>query len=141
MIVRKRTMMKHHLPFELLSDTLLNNQMSGTDQTGSGDRLKIEFWGVRGSSPAPQSDKVATGGNTPCTVLQYGSEPLVIIDGGTGLRSLGLNLQYGERNVLQASILFSHFHWDHIQGLPFFGPIHSKILAARSDQTGPWTSL
>lgn len=113
----------HHLSFCL---TLLNNQVSRTDQTGSGHQLKIEFWGVRGSSPTPHTDKLATGGKTPCTVLQYGSEPLVIIDAGTGLRSLGVNLHGGERNVLQASILFSHFHWDHIQGLPFFGPIYSQ---------------
>src|ERR1700749_1694522 len=100
--------------------------MSRTDQTGSGNRLKIEFWGVRGSIPTAEADKLATGGNTPCTVLQYGDEPLVIIDAGTGLRLLGLELQCGEREILEASILFSHFHWDHIQGLPFFRAIYSE---------------
>ncbi|MBV8834046.1 MAG: MBL fold metallo-hydrolase [Acidobacteriaceae bacterium] len=99
--------------------------MSRTDQTGSDKRLKLEFWGVRGSIATPESDKLRTGGNTPCTVLQYGSEPLVIIDAGTGLRLLGRQLTSPETDVLQASILFSHFHWDHIQGLPFFGPIYS----------------
>lgn len=99
--------------------------MSRTDQTGSGKRLKLEFWGVRGSVPTAESDKLSAGGNTPCTVLQYGSEPIVIIDAGTGLRSLGTQLNCRETNILQASILFSHFHWDHIQGFPFFGAIYS----------------
>jgi phosphoribosyl 1,2-cyclic phosphodiesterase len=99
--------------------------MSRTDQTGSGNRLKLEFWGVRGSVPTPESEKLSAGGNTPCTVLQYGSEPLVIIDAGTGLRLLGAQLTCREKDILQASILFSHFHWDHIQGLPFFGAIYS----------------
>jgi phosphoribosyl 1,2-cyclic phosphodiesterase len=102
------------------------NQMSRTDQAGSGNRLKVEFWGVRGSIPTAEVTKLATGGNTPCTVLQYGNEPLVIIDAGTGLRLLGLELQCGERDILEASILFSHFHWDHIQGLPFFRAIYSE---------------
>ena len=65
------------------------------------------------------------GGNTPCVVVQYNGEPYVIIDGGTGLRLLGTKMCQGDPATLQASILFSHFHWDHIQGLPFFGPMYS----------------
>jgi phosphoribosyl 1,2-cyclic phosphodiesterase len=106
-------------------------QMSRTDQTGSDNRLKVEFWGVRGSIPTAEGDKLNTGGNTPCTVLQYGSEPLVIIDAGTGLRLLGLQLEYSDGNALEASILFSHFHWDHIQGFPFFDPVYSEYANLR----------
>src|SRR5436305_4059797 len=100
--------------------------MSRTDQAGSGNRLKIEFWGVRGSIPTAEGDKLSLGGNTPCTVLQYGNEPIVIIDAGTGLRLLGAKLACTKSQVLEASILFSHFHWDHIQGLPFFEAIYSE---------------
>ena len=96
------------------------------DQTGSGNRLKVECWGVRGSIPTAERDKLDVGGNTPCVVVQYNSEPFVVIDGGTGLRMLGTKMCQGDPAILKASILFSHFHWDHIQGLPFFGPMYSE---------------
>src|SRR5436305_1240459 len=101
--------------------------MSPTNHTGSGNQLKVEFWGVRGSIPTPERAKITLGGNTPCTVVQYGTEPVVIIDGGTGLRSLGVSLACNPQKRLRASLLFSHFHWDHIQGLPFFGPVYSDF--------------
>jgi phosphoribosyl 1,2-cyclic phosphodiesterase len=101
--------------------------MSTTNQTGTENQLKVEFWGVRGSIATPERAKLTVGGNTPCTVIQYGSEPVVIIDGGTGLRSFGLSLACGPLKQLRASLLFSHFHWDHIQGLPFFGPVYSDF--------------
>jgi len=101
--------------------------MSRTNHTGSGNQLKIEFWGVRGSIATPERAKLTLGGNTPCTVVQYNTEPVVIIDGGTGLRSLGSSLACTPQRKLCASLLFSHFHWDHIQGLPFFGPVYSDF--------------
>jgi len=101
--------------------------MSPTNHTGSGTQLNVEFWGVRGSVPTPERAKLTFGGNTPCTVLQYNAEPVVIIDGGTGLRSFGISLACGPQQLLRASLLFSHFHWDHIQGLPFFGPVYSDF--------------
>lgn len=88
--------------------------------------LKIQFWGVRGSIPTPEKDKLRVGGNTPCVALQYASEPPVIIDAGTGLRVLGVHLSSSLREPFRASILFSHFHWDHIQGLPFFPFLYSE---------------
>jgi phosphoribosyl 1,2-cyclic phosphodiesterase len=88
--------------------------------------LKIRFWGVRGSIPTPGSDFCRTGGNTSCVVLQFGQEPVVVIDGGTGLRLFGRQLKWSEEQPLRATLLFSHFHWDHIQGFPFFGPIYSR---------------
>jgi phosphoribosyl 1,2-cyclic phosphodiesterase len=106
--------------------------MSTTEQTGNGNRLKVEFWGVRGSTPTAEGNKLRVGGNTPCLLLQHNLEPIVIIDAGTGLRLLGLQL--GPCNdcwPLKASILFSHFHWDHIQGLPFFSPMYSEHCALR----------
>jgi phosphoribosyl 1,2-cyclic phosphodiesterase len=102
------------------------------DETGNGSRLKVELWGVRGSIPTAEENKLRVGGNTPCLLLQHNQEPIVIIDGGTGLRLLGLQLEAcNESSPLQASILFSHFHWDHIQGLPFFSPMYSEHCALK----------
>jgi phosphoribosyl 1,2-cyclic phosphodiesterase len=102
------------------------------DETQSGNRLKIEFWGVRGSIPTAEKNKLRLGGNTPCLLLQHNHEPIVIIDGGTGLRTLGLQLEPCDSSrPVQASILFSHFHWDHIQGLPFFSPMYSAQCALK----------
>lgn len=83
------------------------------------NRFHIKFWGVRGSIPCPGANTVRYGGNTSCVEMQVGSE-LLIFDGGTGLRSLGDSLT--EQNLGNAHLFFSHSHWDHIQGFPFFAP-------------------
>ena len=85
--------------------------------------FRVKFWGVRGSIPLPGPNTIKFGGNTSCVEVDCGSE-IVIIDGGTGLRPLGLDLiQRGAiTNGRTLSIFFSHVHWDHIQGFPFFRP-------------------
>jgi phosphoribosyl 1,2-cyclic phosphodiesterase len=85
--------------------------------------MQITFWGVRGSIPTPGPDTVGIGGNTSCVELRAG-KALLIFDGGTGLRLLGKKL-LGEM-PLTANIFFSHVHWDHIQGFPFFDPAFVK---------------
>lgn len=87
--------------------------------------MKIRFWGVRGSIPAPGPDTIRYGGNTSCVSITTASGGLVIIDMGTGLMHLGNSLMSGAfgKGVGQASILLSHTHWDHIQGLGFFAPV------------------
>ena len=82
--------------------------------------FRIVFWGVRGSIPTPGSGTVKFGGNTSCVEVRCGSE-LLIFDGGTGLRNLG-NLLMAQGGPVKASMFFSHVHWDHIQGFPFFAP-------------------
>jgi phosphoribosyl 1,2-cyclic phosphodiesterase len=82
--------------------------------------VRLRFWGVRGSCPSPGPDTATVGGNTSCIEVRAGGE-LLILDGGTGLRGLGDELARG--GAVDASILFSHVHWDHIQGIPFFSPI------------------
>ena len=82
-------------------------------------RITITIWGSRGSIPAPGQKNAHFGGNTSCTELRFGKE-LIIFDAGTGLRELGIKL--ASEGKLSASILFSHYHWDHIMGLPFFVP-------------------
>jgi phosphoribosyl 1,2-cyclic phosphodiesterase len=98
------------------------------------NRFQIKFWGVRGSIPCPGSDTVRYGGNTSCVEMLVGRERL-IFDGGTGLRILGQSL-LGEK-AIAARLLFTHSHWDHIQGFPFFTPAfirgnHFKIYAVPS---------
>jgi len=84
--------------------------------------MKIEFRGVRGSIPAPGPDTAQFGGNTPCVAISAQNEPLIILDAGTGIRKLGLDVLKDE-SISEIHIFFSHTHWDHIQGLPFFTPL------------------
>ncbi len=83
------------------------------------NQFTVHFWGVRGSIACPGSETVRYGGNTSCVEMRVGSERL-IFDGGTGLRVLGQSLL--SQIPLQAHLLFTHSHWDHIQGFPFFVP-------------------
>jgi len=86
--------------------------------------MRIKFWGVRGSTPAPQPENMRYGGNTSCVEVRLG-DSVYVFDCGTGFRVLGqaLRREFNGRPV-SAHIFVSHFHWDHIQGLPFFGPLY-----------------
>ncbi|MGF1567845.1 MAG: MBL fold metallo-hydrolase [Nodosilinea sp.] len=79
----------------------------------------VRFWGVRGSIACPGARTVRYGGNTSCVEMQVGGQRL-IFDGGTGLRELGVSLL--AEMPLEAHLFFTHSHWDHIQGFPFFVP-------------------
>ncbi|MCX6886634.1 MAG: MBL fold metallo-hydrolase [Verrucomicrobiota bacterium] len=84
----------------------------------------VRFWGVRGSIPTPGPATVQVGGNTSCVEVRVGDR-ILILDAGTGLRLLGLQLlqEFGFR-PLDLTLLLTHTHWDHIQGLPFFSPLY-----------------
>ena len=84
--------------------------------------MKVRFWGVRGSIPVPGPGTVRVGGNTPCVEIETADREVIIVDAGTGIRLLGLDIAQRPINRLIAVLLFSHTHWDHIQGLPFFPP-------------------
>lgn len=89
--------------------------------TGSSGPLSVRFLGVRGSIATPGPAFAAVGGNTSCVEVTAG-ETRIILDAGTGLRTLG-----DERmatNLRHHTILLSHLHWDHLQGLPFFTPVY-----------------
>ncbi|MGC9503985.1 MBL fold metallo-hydrolase [Baaleninema sp.] len=87
------------------------------------DQFTVHFWGVRGSIACPGSETVRYGGNTPCVEMRVGGKRL-IFDGGTGLRVLGQHLL--SKMPVEAYMFFTHSHWDHIQGFPFFVPAFVK---------------
>ncbi len=88
--------------------------------------MKVKFWGVRGSIPVPGPDTVRSGGNTPCVEVQTQDREILILDAGTGIRLLGDDLMRRTKERMVIVLLFSHTHWDHIQGLPFFAPARSR---------------
>ncbi len=92
---------------------------------------RIKFWGVRGSIPTPGPNTVRYGGNTSCIEVRAGGE-IIILDAGTGLRTLGRDLlaEFADR-PLRLTLLLTHTHWDHIQGLPFFLPVYRPACRLR----------
>ncbi len=88
----------------------------------------VTFWGTRGSTPTPGRITEKYGGNTPCVTVRY-KDTIIILDAGTGIRNLGIEL-LEEFNKLGGQLplylFLSHTHWDHIQGFPFFQPAYVK---------------
>src|SRR5437763_4830104 len=103
--------------------------------------LRLQFWGTRGSIPTPGRNTVRYGGNTPCVELRTSEGWLIILDAGTGIRELGRSLISRANGApIAGDIFLTHAHWDHIQGIPFFGPIfqrgnHFRIWGAKTLQT------
>jgi phosphoribosyl 1,2-cyclic phosphodiesterase len=86
--------------------------------------MLVRFWGVRGSTPTPQPENLRYGGNTSCVEVRINGR-VYVFDCGTGFRNLGKQLQQETNGTpLVAHIFLSHFHWDHIQGIPFFAPLY-----------------
>ena len=83
----------------------------------------IRFWGVRGSYAAPHTTHLGVGGNTSCVEIRFGDH-LLVCDGGTGIISLGEDLM-AQSELAEMMVVFTHYHWDHICGLPFFQPAFS----------------
>jgi phosphoribosyl 1,2-cyclic phosphodiesterase len=87
--------------------------------------MNVRLYGVRGSVPTPGSSTVRYGGNTVCTDVRLADGTLLVLDAGTGLRELGHALAKEEHDD-RINVLLTHLHWDHILGLPFFGPLWKK---------------
>jgi CheY-like chemotaxis protein len=91
---------------------------------------RLKFWGVRGSDPTPGPGTVRACGNTSCVEVRAGGE-IIILDAGRA-RSLGRELVAEfQDQPLNLTLLLSHTHWDHIQGLPFFQPIYQPRCRLR----------
>lgn len=89
--------------------------------------MRITYYGVRGSCPCSSDQYRRYGGNTSCVLVDVAGEPPLILDMGTGMRALGVDLRNGGPGgpaPLRANALLSHLHYDHVLGLPFFGPMH-----------------
>jgi len=82
--------------------------------------MRLRFWGVRGSAATPGPSTLEYGGNTACVELETPGEEVIVFDGGTGIRELGLTMK-----ARRIHLFLTHFHWDHIQGIPFFVPLYS----------------
>lgn len=85
--------------------------------------MDIIFWGVRGGIPVSGNEYCEYGGDTPCVQIELDSQTL-IIDSGTGIRKLGEELLLKKKK--EVNLLYTHFHWDHIIGLPFFAPLYAE---------------
>jgi phosphoribosyl 1,2-cyclic phosphodiesterase len=81
--------------------------------------MRVKFWGTRGSVPSPGPETIRYGGNTSCVQVTLSDGSILVLDAGTGIRSLGLALTSQQTRL---HILLTHLHLDHIQGLVFFAP-------------------
>ena len=103
--------------------------------------MKLKFYGTRGSIPICDAGFQQFGGNTTCLQITFTDmNRIAIIDAGTGLRNLGRDLRAIGHKQEQIPIAFTHFHWDHIQGFPFFAPAYDPrqkitLLTLGRDQT------
>ena len=89
---------------------------------------KLSFWGVRGSTATVDPATWRYGGNTPCVELTTPDGMQLILDCGTGLRMLGSRWgkEHAQQPQQETHFLVTHYHWDHIQGIPFFTPLYSE---------------
>ena len=78
--------------------------------------MQVRIWGCRGSIAAPGADTVAYGGNTSCVEVVHGGETTLILDAGSGIRALGVDLT--RRGTRRIHLLLTHLHLDHLEGLP-----------------------
>lgn len=93
--------------------------------TPSPGGLTLRFWGVRGSIPTPSLENLRYGGNTACVEIRS-ADAILIFDLGTGARKLGEDLiAEHQGRPITLHVFLTHYHWDHLQGLPLFGPLYN----------------
>ena len=84
--------------------------------------MKIKIWGSRGSIPVSGKEYLKYGGDTTCVEIRTKSGDIIIVDAGTGIRRLGNKLE--EEKNYDLNFIFTHAHWDHLMGFPFFKPLY-----------------
>jgi phosphoribosyl 1,2-cyclic phosphodiesterase len=99
--------------------------------------LRLTIWGCRGSVPTPGPDTVAFGGNTSCVEVALEERTVLVLDAGTGIIDLGIDL--ASRGVRRLHLLLTHLHLDHLEGLRFFAPLWDE--GVRLDIWGPPSPL
>lgn len=103
-----------------LTGTPADEQAERRDE--GGQKMLVTFWGTRGSIPKPGLTTLKYGGNTLCVQITSSQGDILIIDCGTGAYNLGIHLMSQHKEPIKGNLCFSHTHWDHIQGVPFFAP-------------------
>ena len=99
-------------------------------QKGGADNIMhIKCWGSRGSIPVSGRDYIKYGGDTTCMEIRSKDNDLIIVDAGTGIRRLGIDLI--NKKHFSLDMIFTHAHWDHLIGFPFFKPLYLKQTEIR----------
>jgi phosphoribosyl 1,2-cyclic phosphodiesterase len=83
----------------------------------------IKFWGVRGSNPTADKDKMLFGGDTSCVEVRTANDEIIIFDMGSGIRNLGKEIIQDSNSPKTINIFLSHFHFDHVMGFLVFPPL------------------
>ena len=83
-------------------------------------KIRLQFWGTRGSVPGFDNKSIYYGGNTSCVSITVNETSTIILDAGSGIRKCGEWLKNKNHSII---ICLTHLHWDHIQGFPFFMPM------------------
>ena len=92
--------------------------------------MRVRFWGVRGSVPYATSASIGHGCNTPCIeIVDEATGRLLVLDAGSGIVGLGEQIVAADSGRRELPILLTHYHWDHVQGLPFFAPLYRQGVA------------
>jgi len=89
----------------------------------------VKIWGARGSIPVSGQEYIKYGGDTTCIEIRSKNGRVIIIDAGTGIRRLGKDLLV--QGLYDYDLIFTHAHWDHIMGFPFFRPLYSDRTSLR----------
>ena len=102
--------------------------------------MEIRVWGARGSIPTPSAENLGYGGNTACVEVIVGGGESFIFDAGTGIRNLGLALLHAPPRA-HIHLFLTHFHWDRLQGLPFFPPLYDPSRTVTFHSSRPVDEL
>ena len=90
------------------------------------EQVTVSYWGVHGTLPVQGAGTLRYGGNTPCISVEINGEPLYVFDCGSGIKQLSDYLTASKVQRLSARVFITHTHWDHINTIPFFGPLYIR---------------